>query len=488
MRRRSLTALTAALALVAGLLTAPPLAATPVNAAATSAPASGATAKERSGTVSGKVTFRGEPVAGARVAIQRVRGRFFTKTDAQGRFSEKVPPGRYRVWAESQHVNAHQTWFGNTIRRLEGARLEVSAGGHARARIKLQRAVAIEGQVFGADGEPAAGIELRAKNLTRHDVSSWATTDEDGRYTFHGLTSGATLIGPWGREGELEGSITVPVKRRQLTVTAPDLHLSAAQLGTVAVRLDGGEDLDLWAIAYEVGGDRSVGLRQDSQTGLWLGKVPAGTWRIWVVRGEVLSDEVRVEHGQTVDVGPLTIPSERGSLKIAVLDKNGKQLRSGEVLISDRHGHDIEWDYLFRLKKKRYTSPDLVPGTYYISVFNSRFPKKLGVPARPQKVDVTAGSPTKATIRLEKGRTVSGTVRHQGKPVRGIYVAVRDPAGRWDPHGSTKTDAQGRFVLKHVPRGRLHLKVFDTSPKYRVKTLPIKARGAVTNLRIKVKS
>lgn len=486
MRPRKRIVVSAVVALVAGLLAAPPLAATPPVAAPTNDPASGVAAKKRTGTVSGTVTLRGEPVADARAFITGPSGRLEARTDERGRFEIKAKPGRHAISVAAPHENAHTTWLGDTVRRPDAKKLKVTAGKTSEARISLQPAVAIEGQVFGPDGQPAPGIIVQAKSLERNSGSRLTGTDEDGRYTLLGMAPSMTRIEASHGDEKLDGSITFAVPRHD-RVTAPDLHVTEPQQGTIAVRLDGDEGIRRRVVAHEVGGDRVERLSRDSRTGLWLGEVPAGTWRVWVAGGEVLSDPVRVEHGATVDVGPLTIPSKRGRLKIKVVDKNGKPVRTGSIRISDRYGHELRSPSLYRLKKKRYTSPGLVPGTYYLSVVNPRAPKKRGVPPRPQKVVVKAGRPTKATLRLEKGRTVRGTVRHQGSRVRAIYVVTQHPGGRWEPHGRAKTDARGRYVLRHVPRGKLELRVSDMSPKFRIETIPIKARGNVSRLRIKLR-
>jgi len=136
--------------------------------------------------------------------------------------------------------------------------------------------------------------------------------------------------------------------------------------------------------------------------------------------------------------------------------------------------------------KKPRKVTKLFPGTYWVAVNHDSSRTGYGTAPHPKKVTVKAGTTTKVTLRLQKGRTVSGKVTFKGKPVKGLRVQVFDPKGVANPHGSASTDAKGRFTLKHAPTKATHLQVSDPWGVYRRTTATFKASGKVTGLRVKV--
>ena len=70
----------------------------------------------------------------------------------------------------------------------------------------------------------------------------------------------------------------------------------------------------------------------------------------------------------------------------------------------------------------------------------------------------TGGDATNNVTMMHSGGTVSGTVTDsQGKPVQS--AAVREVHSQARPKGSTKTDAQGHYVLHHLPFGEANIVV-----------------------------
>jgi len=100
----------------------------------------------------------------------------------------------------------------------------------------------------------------------------------------------------------------------------------------------------------------------------------------------------------------------------------------------------------------RFTLPDVPDGKGYITVFASSF-----APAFPS---VRNGA-RQITVRLEPGEAVEGRVHDErGDPIEGVMVVpvLGSPDPRmcgplWLSECSTRTDAEGKFRILHVPPG-----------------------------------
>lgn len=471
MRLKKFSIVALALMLVVSLFAAPPV-----------------TAKSKpKGILSGTVTFRGEPVADAWVSLG-VSG-LATQTNAKGRYSLKVPVGSYsavRAWS-TEH-SSHVTYAGGTLRRPEAKTTKIRKDRATRVNFNLAPAATIEGRVVDAEGQPVADIELEGRNLVRFDPFR-ITTDSEGRYTAMHLSSGTVEISvaSYAGGGARFGGSTVARAKAGRTITAPDIRLVMPGVITAEVEWPGGNQ-DGSVTAFNEAGDDSASLEQDPDTQLWSAKVTPGTWRVTVDGKNVVTTFVQVEEGETVLAGRLVVPEARGVLAGKVLKKNGKPEARGRVRVYDSLGASAGWA---KIKKNgRYTVNGLAPGKYFVIVTESR---SYWDQTRPQRVQLTAGKTTKATIepRLKPRHTVRGKVVHGGKGIPGIIVRLDRNGGivnaLWDSDGATKTNAKGEFTIKSIARGKYTLVVEDNSPVYRFTTKALKVKGDVKGLRIKAK-
>lgn len=475
MRPKHLTVITAVFALIGGLLAAPPVAAT--------APAPSPAAKAR-GTVSGTVTYRGKPLENAEVEIRGGGFSAFVSTDAQGRFSTKAPPGRYRVSARSIHdVSAHTTWVGGALRKPDAKRVTVREGRTTTVKVALKRAVTIQRRILDAEGKPAVGMRVTATNLVRPQVEAWTTTDSKGRYTLKGLAPGKTEIipGRWSMDPDVVGRLVMRPRESTQRLTAPDLQLTRVERGTVTVKIKGGKDLDLEVTAHDPGLTTQRWFTRNKKTGLWSALVPVGTWRIAVDGTNLATDPIEVVADAVTHAGTLTIPAKCSKLVVKVFRKNGKPARSELVRVRDALGMPAG---AARISKKgRAAIRNLVPGEY--SLTSDAPHHTWGHAPAPQLVTVK-GKKTTASLRYEEGQSVRGTVRPRGKLLANMDVTLSSRTD-WQWSVRNKTDARGGFSFDGVPRDRYRIKVADPYPVYRKTTRSLSVRGDVTDLRIKVK-
>ena len=130
-------------------------------------------------------------------------------TDALGRFRiTGVAPGVYRVVANPGAYAGRYLAAGHAAPRANdaGRRITIAAGADVRnADIALPNAVAIEGRVTDASGEPLARISLFAARVMLGSSSPQrafhppALTDDLGRYRIYGLEPGTYVVGATGQ-------------------------------------------------------------------------------------------------------------------------------------------------------------------------------------------------------------------------------------------------------------------------------------------------
>ncbi len=210
-------------------------------------------------TLTGTVVGEGRPIAGAEVSVRnfRVNGRRYDNfsgvyawehapratTDAEGRFElQGLPPDSgvlLRVgapgWAE---------WRSASTADL----LPIAE----RAAIRMWPEAVIEGRAL-VDGEPAAGVEVRAEPTHHGPQSGSATTDAEGRYRIGDLGSGSWyLAAPATEEAYSPRRVLVNVAPGETAVADVELRdLSDAPLVTGTVTFgDTGEP----AVGAVIGG------------------------------------------------------------------------------------------------------------------------------------------------------------------------------------------------------------------------------------------
>jgi hypothetical protein len=120
-------------------------------------------------------------------------------TDEAGRFTiDALPAGQFTLSAvRDQYLSMA---YGATKSGRQGTAIRLADGQRFVANIALPRGGVISGSVYGQDGEPLIGAQVRALRFTlasgvkRLASSSFATTDDRGTYRVFNLAPGAYLI------------------------------------------------------------------------------------------------------------------------------------------------------------------------------------------------------------------------------------------------------------------------------------------------------
>lgn len=478
---------TAALALVATLLAAPPAAATPVENTSQSAPAQNtrtqsAPAKSAKGTISGTVTFRGKPVSKLSVFLESKKTKLVVKTDKHGRFTAAVPPGRYMAHAYTFRISAFWTYSGNTVHAAQAKRVTVRKGTSATLDLALIPSGTVKGKVVDAAGRPVKGAEVEVFNTRRAGSHGEIRTDARGRFTaVHLATGKVNVIAVDDRHlPKLWGRTTVRAVAGK-TVRAGKIHLRAPVRGKIVVDVKGVEDADghVSVRVYNLkNGKWKSALRRPTDGGLtrYTVKVAPGEWQVVLSGTNVMSEPLTVAADEKIFAGELEVPTTFTEVSGQLLRPNGKPVKKGVVTITDPHGGFV--DIVFTGARGRFTATGVPAGRYTVEGRQRKGDKFA--PVR-QSIDVTAGEPVTLDLRLEKGFTVQGRVLHRGKGVPGLTVTagVRRMA---------RTGTKGKFVLRHVARGRYVLWVRDTAPGgYLYKKKVVRVDGNVRGVTMRLK-
>ncbi|MEO6475080.1 carboxypeptidase regulatory-like domain-containing protein [Luteolibacter sp.] len=146
---------------------------------------------EKGGWVSGKVTLgdTGEPVSDLIVGIitpgvRSSLSSWSTKTDDNGIFRKRVPPGKRKVYLAGMLPEGYTTEAADRS-ELEST-LQVKAGEEYSADFVIPRNTNISGVVLNPSGEPVAGATVTCFDPPdRMSAPQTVTTDKEGRFSFN---------------------------------------------------------------------------------------------------------------------------------------------------------------------------------------------------------------------------------------------------------------------------------------------------------------
>jgi hypothetical protein len=414
----------------------------------------------RRASVAGRVVDPGsQPVASATVRVERARGprRFdaagiATTTDAQGRFTLRVPPGEVVLRAESVKLGTALS-----------SPLYVQAGAHLEGvTIRVGGGLVLTGQVIGPGGQQVTGAEV----LLRDELGvRRVPCDDEGGFGVTGLSPGAKLL-----QATAKDFSPSHVTQLKLRPGRPQKVL----LQVIASKGVGGQVVDandepLGGIKVTVRpgnpGSRLVHLAEPAQT-------TTGADGRFMVTQVPLAPLVITAHGpgnlvaSRSGVAPGTYDTVlrlqgTGVIVGKVSDgMSGKPVRDFTVAVTAATGTGNPYSPLPALRvvspSGSFTVEDLVPGTYTLSFTAPGY----GAEERT-KVAVTAGHNTRVAVVLNAAGEIAGVVVDpRGVGIPGASVRV-DTGWLGEP---AVTDAAGGFTIRDVARGRRSLST--THPGY----------------------
>ncbi len=438
-----------------------------------------------------------------------------TQSDADGRFHfDALGPGTQRVWARSEEGQSAQT--------------TAEAGQPDEVVLRLPRGGAIRGTVSGPDGSPLAGARVSAYGSgVSQSVSD--ETGADGRF-------GLTDVGPgsWTVWASAEGlarasedvevpegeTVTVDLRlERGATVTGEILGLSASELESCMVRVDGGGRAGptpdgAFRIAGVPSGERQVvaiemTTRRSRSVGVFVPETGESE-RVVIdfaagltVYGRVLRGSTGVPgltvsvHGVATAASGETVSGPDGGWRVEGLEPGEYQIaahsRSGEVLAGDHVLLEVDTELDLFVSSGSVTGRVLEADTERpiegaaVAVTGSSIPpvqrtttsdaagafevSDLGdgeytvlaeargrTPAR-QNIIVLDGAAHDVTLLLEGETTTVLVVREaNGSPATRIWIQGLG-GGVLGPSISSTCTVEGHCEVNDLPRGRWTLLV-----------------------------
>ena len=418
-------------------------------------------------TIRGRVVDeRGDPVAGADVTTFDTSFFAHQTTDADGKFRID-----YLHRSRRSHIilARHQGYV--------GARAQVESGDAKDSyELVMKRGVRVEGSVLDAHGDPVPGAPL----YLGFDPSAYdrldARADDDGQFVF-------PTVGPGEHDlvvevrGHAPRKMKLVVPERVATLPGVIVQLEAAHFIAGTVVDAAGQALDgIHAHARlpseQDGDDRYIGegIACQADGTFRLENLPSGTVDIEFYGKDTLH---HVERSACVDQTAARITLERAA-KLAgrVLDAVSQQplqkfrikiirASSGGYRASWLRGHDLAADD----GRWRSDNDQFKPGISFVVEATA---KGYGRVLKQMKATIEA-DPDATVFELPPGQTVRGQVRAQdsGLPVEGARVIMfgeLDPirvasARDLETRLTTTTGADGKFILRDAPIGRISLAI-----------------------------
>lgn len=231
--------------------------------------------------LSGSVLLNGQPRAGLLVQI-RGKHRDAVNTDKAGRFDfGQVPVDTYHLrMTDPQQVMISQ----GPRSQLFARSVELKAGADEHLELVLQSG-GMQGQVFRADGRPAASLRLVAEAADEKGGVSrtYALADPEGRFVFDEVTPGKYRIKALGRDqgfGHLDTEVGAGVMRRGLRIDLQSTHRVEGRIQLPADEKP--EAMSGWMRVTDEKGATVSSTRVRSQGEFRLSGMPPGSYKATV--------------------------------------------------------------------------------------------------------------------------------------------------------------------------------------------------------------
>lgn len=323
--------------------------------------------------------------------------------------------------------------------------------GDGSVEVVLQPAAVLEGSVFGPDGQPVVGAEVRewAPELPEGSISyrrPLATTDGDGRYRIDDLAPGPARLearhpasgravreieaqpGDNALDFQLEGGPRVTGR-----VVGPD----GSPVAGARVALT--SKLPSWSPPTT----RSDGGGRFAFEGVSSGRYELRAEKAGMGRSaESVSFEVREEpvEGLEVQLAPLGTVSGR-LFGLSADDLERVRIHAGPLLDVGR----VDFEGYYEI-------PGLLPGEWTVAAEVPGSDLRATGTVRLEAEDPEAA----LNLDFDASLALTGQVLLGGEPAPGLDVTVHGPSG---PVGWATTDGQGSFLVNGLPRGEYRIQI-----------------------------
>ena len=388
-------------------------------------------------TVSGIVTRSQDnaPLKNATVQLVNDADRehqIATRTTADGRFELKnVPAGQYKLNVSRNGYVAQE--LNQKKPGDPGATLTLRPAQRISDLIfKLGRAAVITGKVYDEDGEPVAGVSVRAMRQVYADgrkgftTTNFQQTNDLGEFRIFGLAPGRYYI-----SAELTSRNRI-VGDREFS-------------GSEKSRGEKGYARIYYPSALEVARASSIYVKEGDE-------IPS----VDIFMKEVVVYRVR---GKVQYLLP-----HRGT-------------RDTQLMVM-RRGQKIDWDFVGAQEVVKtdntFQIPELVPGEYTIS---AQFFDEGKFYSTQEDVDVVNADVDGLTLIIGPGVDIPGHLLWDGKPSlegeRATINLVPDQTGSWAWGGQAHVEETNQFMLKEVQQGTFRITVDGISKDCYIKQIQL---------------
>ena len=413
---------------------------------------------KKGGSVRGLVLGpEGEPVSNAKIVYNywslRNQNAEFALSGDDGTFLlEGVPPGKRIIYAQVE---------GFAPGAAEG--IEVRAAAETSgAEIRLTLGGGITGTLTNVKGEPVADVSVRIWATARGRIRIYppepVKTKEDGTFLFEHVRPGTYGAQVVAEDYQAERRLSIVVAEGAV-VTGIDFVLQKGTFIEGKILSEDGKPIEgatihAWPQQRGRSGNwQPVKGKSKADGAFRLDGLEAGTYYLNVTKagfGNATQSQL-----QTGTSGIEIRLKDQGALTgTVVVGHGGKPAASAKVVVYVIHERGIWANRTVNVAdpKGKFSIKGLPPGRYELEATTGSGMLSPRVP-----VEIREGvEPLPVTLTLGAGGSISGTVlTPEGLPAKGASVqAVPQPA---DPQnrslGSSRTDAEGRFVIRPVRPG-----------------------------------